>query len=87
MASIENLASPAAMREMLQQMDETELLAQQLTQQGAIHVLTFLLTNGCTEALAIELVASLRQHMETVVQVAEAKGYTRLFSNVPPNFN
>lgn len=87
MVSIENLADPAALRARVETFGEPELLGQQLSHQGAIHVLTFLLANGCTEALAIELLRQLRQHMETVVQVAEAKGFKRLFSDVPPNFN
>jgi hypothetical protein len=87
LASIENLADITALQSHLENLDETELLAQQLTQQGAIHAITFLLANGCTESLAIEVLASLRQQMETVSKVAEAKGYTRLFSSVAPNFN
>lgn len=90
MASIENdprLAEPGALLAHLCSLTEAELMAQQLTQQGAIHAITYLLTNGCTEDLAIRLVASLRENMETVAQVAVAKGFTRLFSGVPPNFN
>jgi hypothetical protein len=86
MATLEN-TTPANFRAHLEQMDEPELLAQQLTQRGAIHVLTFLLTNGCSEALAIELVASLRMNMALIVEIAQAKGLKPLFSDVPPNFN
>ncbi len=86
MASLENM-DPAAHLANLQGMDEAGLLGQQLVQQGAIHAVTFLLANGCSEALAIEMLASLRKNMETVCQIAAAKGYTRLFSDVAPNFN
>lgn len=87
MAEIINLANPADMRPFLESLDEGGLIGQQLAQQGAIHVLTFLLANGCSEALAINMLASLRHHMEVISEVAEAKGYTRLFSSTPPNFN
>lgn len=87
MAEIINLANPADMRPFLESLCEAELLGQQLTQQGAIHVLTFVLANGCTEDLVIAMLASLRHHMETIAEVAEAKGYTRLFDSTPPNFN
>ena len=87
MAEIINLANPADLRPFLESLDEGGLIGQQLSQQGAIHVLTYLLTNGCTEDLVIAMLASLRQHMEEIVQVAEAKGYTRVFDKTPPNFN
>lgn len=87
MATIENGASHQALAAQLRMMSETELVAQQLTQQGAIHMLTFLLTNGCTEKLAIEMLVSLRLCMEQITAVAEEKGYAPLFSAVPPTFN
>jgi hypothetical protein len=47
MATIENLANLDALREHMRSLNEPELLAHQLSQQGAIHVVTFLLVNGC----------------------------------------
>lgn len=87
MATIENLTGHEQLLERLRAMNEGELAGQQISQQGAIHAVTFLLANGCTEALAIEMPASLRKCMETVAAVAEEKGYQRLFDDSVPNFN
>lgn len=87
MARIENLKSPAELRALLESMNEAELLGQQISQQGAIHVLEFMLVNGCSGELAVKILASLRANMETVVEVAQRKGFNRLFGENATGFH
>lgn len=79
MATMHNLKSPTDLRALLEAMEEGELVGQQISQQGAIHVLEFMLAHGCTEHLAGQVLASLRQNMEVVVEIAQRKGFTRVF--------
>lgn len=87
MARLENLKNPAQLRAHLEDMNEAELLGQQLSQQGAIHVVEFMLVHGCSNELAVQLLASLRANMETVVQVAQAKGFNRLLGENATGFH
>ena len=80
MAAIELLSGPDALRAHLETMEEPELMAQQISQQGAIHVLTFLLTEGCTPALASAILTSLNTNMAMVNDIAQRKGYRQLFT-------
>jgi hypothetical protein len=83
MATIENLAA-SDMRAFLEAMTEPELIGQQLVQQGGIYCLTFLLENGGDPALAREMLTSLQKHMESISDIAERKGFHRLFINAAP---
>jgi hypothetical protein len=47
--------------EMLRGMDHGELLAQEVSQQGAIHAVSFLLQHGCSESTALQMLSSLRE--------------------------
>lgn len=78
MARIEN--ETGNLRATLEPMDESELMAQQIVQQGAMHALETLLTHGCTEQTVQDMLASLRSNMLVIETVARDKGFTRLFA-------
>lgn len=80
MAHIEDIAKTADLRATLEPMDESELMAQQIVQQGAVHALETLLTHGCTEQTVQDMLASLRSNMLVIEAVARDKGFTRLFA-------
>jgi hypothetical protein len=82
MAAIEDFARTSEnLRATLEPMDEPELMAQQIVQQGAVHALETLLTHGCTEQVAQDMLASLRSNMLVIEAVARDKGYTLLFAD------
>lgn len=82
MAHIEDIAGTGEdQRTTLMAMNQPELMAQQITQQGAMHALTTLLENGCSEQLAQDMLASLRSNMLVIEAVARDKGFTPLFAN------
>jgi hypothetical protein len=78
MAHIEN--ETGDLRATLDVMDESELMAQQIVQQGATHALETLVAHGCTEQTAQDMLASLRSNMLVIEAVARDKGFTRLFA-------
>jgi hypothetical protein len=81
MAHIEDIAGKEDLRTTLMAMDQPELMAQQITQQGAMHALETLLMHGCTERTANDMLASLRSNMLVIEAVARDKGFTPLFAN------
>lgn len=83
MATIENLTH-GDLPAFLETLDETELIGQQLVQQGAIHAVQFLLQHGCDPAIAGAMLASLQNCMAQVTEVAERKGFRKLFDTVTP---
>lgn len=60
-------------------MDDGQLMAQDLVQQGAINAVSWLLANGCTEQLAAQMVASLRENGRLVREEAIRRGKPGLF--------
>jgi hypothetical protein len=81
MAQIENIARTGeSLRDTLDGMDEPELMAQQIVQQGAVHALETLLTHGCAVQTVHDMLASLRSNMLVIEAVARAKGFARLFA-------
>jgi non-ribosomal peptide synthetase component E (peptide arylation enzyme) len=78
MAVIENAAtSPAALaawRKSLRGMDRAELLAQQLVQRGAEHVLTALQQVGVTPENCAAMLTSLREGLIEIHGVAAERG-------------
>ena len=78
MAHIEN--ETGDLRATLEPMDESELMAQQIVQQGAMHALETLVAHGCNEQTAQDMLASLRSNMLVIEAVARDKGFTRLFA-------
>lgn len=87
MATLSNLKDPAELQRLLEGMNEGELVGQQISQQGAIHVLEFLLREGCSTALALAVLASLRENVERVVEVAKRKGFERVFDKNVTGFH
>lgn len=73
MAIIENAESLEGFKAALKQMNEGELLAQELVQQGAIHALQQLLLNGCTAELCAEMISSAMQLGEHVKEECRAR--------------
>ncbi|WP_244118692.1 hypothetical protein [Burkholderia gladioli] len=63
----------------LRDMPDQLLIAQDLVQQGAVHAVSYLLKHGCTEELATQMLASLRQNTAQIREEAERRG-TSLFA-------
>lgn len=76
---IENLASMAEFREQIGAVPDEQLIAQNLVQQGAVHAVSFLIREGCTEATATAMLASLRETAELLRQEAVRRGIPQLF--------
>lgn len=84
MAHIEDIVGTGEdLRTTLMAMDHPELIAQQITQQGAMHALETLLTHGCTVQTANGMLASLRSNMQMIEAVTRDKGFTPLFADRP----
>lgn len=71
----------------LRAMDDSQLLAQQLVQQGAIHAVGFLLTNGCNEDAATQMLGSLRESASAIRAEAMRRGKPELFSEDQTDFH
>lgn len=68
-------------------MADEELLAQDLVQQGAIHAVSFLLTNGCNEETATMMLKSLRENAALLRAEADRRGKPSLFERDQTVFN
>lgn len=79
MATIEN-TGPTELVRSLRGMEDCQLLAQNFVQQGAIHAISFLLSNGCSEETAAEMLASLRSNAAAIRAEAKRRGKPQLFS-------
>ncbi len=77
MAEISNLEGDYSAY--LSDMDESVLVAQQITQKGAIHAIEFLIQHGCTREIADDMLSSLRANMAAISAVAQSKGFRKLF--------
>jgi len=84
MAKIENngTLNPELYRDMPDQM----LVAQDLVQQGAVHAISYLLQNGCTEDTATQMLASLRENARLIREEAARRG-SSLFEHDQVAFN
>lgn len=78
MAGIENDDVPVA--DKFQRMPDEVLVAQDLVQQGAVHAVSYLLQQGCSEAVAVEMLASLRENARLIREEAQRRGKPSLFS-------
>lgn len=87
MATIEQLSDPSRLAAHLKAMDDSQLLAQDFVQQGAIHAVGHLLTIGVTEANATEMLRSLRYNAQAVRDEAARRGKPELFSEDQTAFN
>lgn len=85
MATIENYGSID--RTLFKDMDEAQLLAQDLVQQGAVHAISFLLSNGCNEETATAMLASLRENARLIREEAQRRGKPSLFADDQMEFN
>lgn len=81
MATIENSGrvSPADFRREIGSMPDEQLLAQNLVQQGAVHAVSWLMANGCTEENATAMLASLRTNAQLIREEARRRGRPELF--------
>lgn len=68
-------------------MADEELLAQDLVQQGAIHAVSYLLTNGCNEETATMMLKSLRENAKLLRVEADHRGKPSLFDRDQTVFN
>lgn len=89
MATIENegRVSPAAFRAQIGDMPDEVLLAQNLVQQGAVHAVSWLLANGCTEDTAADMLASLRENARLIREEARRRGKPELFDRDQTTFS
>lgn len=76
---MEGVVSPAQFRAQIASMADEQLLAQDLVQQGAVHAVSWLLNNGCTEATAVAMLGSLRENARLIRQEATRRGKPSLF--------
>lgn len=87
MAEIHNPQDPQAFVAELRAMEDSQLLAQNFVQQGAIHAVSFLLHYGCTEENAADMLASLRENAGRVRAEAARRGKPELFTEDQTVFN
>lgn len=71
----------------LKQMPNEVLVAQELTQQGAVHALSYLLKSGCSEAVAAEMLAQLRNQSLLLQAEVKRRGRLPLFAQDQTKFN
>lgn len=71
----------------LRTMDDSQLVAQQLIQQGAVHAVAWLLRHGPNEQTATSMLASLRENMGLVREEANRRGLVNLFIDDQTGFN
>ena len=71
----------------LRGMDDAQLMAQDLVQQGAVHAVSWLLANGCTEDNAAAMLASLRTNAAAIRAEARRRGKPDLFAEDQTEFN
>lgn len=71
----------------LRAMDDASLLAQDLVQQGGVHALSSLLKLGCTENIALKMIASMRQCAMLIRIEAERRGKPSLFASDQTEFH
>lgn len=86
MATIEN-TEPTELVQSLRGMEDCQLLAQNFVQQGAIHAISWLLSNGCSEKTATDMLASLRSNATAIRAEAKRRGKPELFSEDQTAFN
>lgn len=79
MATIENGTGPTELAAELRKMPDEGLIAQSFVQQGAVHAVSWLLANGCTEERAAEMLASLRVNAKLIRAEALRRGKPDLF--------
>lgn len=81
MATIHNEdgPSPANFMTLIRQLSDSQLLAQDFVQQGAVHAISFLLRHGCNEATAGDMLASLRENARLIREEAARRGKPQLF--------
>jgi len=63
----------------LKKMDDAQLLAQHLVQQGGIHAISYLLKIGCDEENAMAMLESLRKNAELLRRESELRGQNNPF--------
>lgn len=68
-------------------MADEELIAQDLVQQGAIHAISFLMTKGCNEETASQMLKSLRENSQLLRVEAGRRGSPSLFERDQTVFN
>lgn len=68
-------------------MSDAVLVAQSLVQQGAVNAIGFLLKHGCTEALATDMLASLRTNARLIREEAVKRGKPNLFADDQTGFS
>lgn len=84
---IENLDDCSVFSQRIAAMCDNALQGQQLVQQGAVHVVSFLLTHGCTEDNAVALLEQLRQNAALLRQESRRRGLHVLFEEDQTGFN
>lgn len=79
MADITNIGDPSKLASLFRELDEAHLIAQEITQQGAIHAISALLAAGCTESNAAAMLRCLRQGASAIRDECRRRGANPLF--------
>lgn len=87
MSRLELDAQTTMTADTLKQMPNEVLVAQELTQQGAVHALSYLLKSGCSEAVAAEMLAQLRNQSLLLQAEVKRRGRLPLFAQDQTKFN
>lgn len=86
MGDICNLGDPAELEKFVRGLDAAGLLAQEITQQAAVHAISSLLSFGCTEENAAQMLASLRRCAEVIRMEHERRGSKPMFDKDQTGF-
>jgi CTP-dependent riboflavin kinase len=87
MATIKAAKSQEQLAKHIKALSDEQLIGQELVQQGAIHAVTHLLNDGCSEATARNMLHSLRESADIVRAEAERRGRPAAFDNDKPVFH
>lgn len=80
MADIELLADADTFEAEIRAMPDGQLQGTTMVQQGAIHAVSFLLANGCTEEAAQGMLAELRENAAAVRAESLRRGLPDLYA-------
>jgi hypothetical protein len=86
MGSISNLGNADAFVAQVRGLDDAHLLAQEISQQGAVHAISTLLAAGCTEDNAVAMLASLREAAGVIRDERKRRGSNPLFETDQTGF-
>lgn len=75
-----HIENTAMTKSALMVMDDGELVAQHLVQQGAFHAVSFMLSTECNEEVAAQMLASLRANESKIREETRRRGKSLVFA-------